>query len=260
MTTSVPPSTGGWESPALPLTWSAEASPASPSPSPAAALRRRTSGGSGRQPTRSFATYDPGSRCWRTYRVSLAGDSDTFSETWPRSGTTRSGTAFRRRPSVPLTDVTGSSFLPTPSATEYGTNQSPSPGAAVRPSLSQMARQGLWPTPTASNTKSVHGRSGGRPPRSYWPTPTARLSSRRGMPSVTTAARRYWVEGRRNLEDAVAMWPTPTVNGNYNRAGASAKSGDGLATAAGGPLNPPWIEWLMGFPPGWTDCGPSATP
>ena len=28
-----------------------------------------------------------------------------------------------------------------------------------------------------------------------------------------------------------SLWPTVTVNGNYNRKGASAKSGDGLATA-----------------------------
>lgn len=27
-----------------------------------------------------------------------------------------------------------------------------------------------------------------------------------------------------------------------------------------GQLNPPWVEWLMGYPPGWTDLGPSATP
>lgn len=77
------------------------------------------------------------------------------------------------------------------------------------------------------------------------------------------------------------LWPTPTVNGNNNRAGLSAKSGDGLATAvkmwptprrqsntgvsehgeggpdlqsvAGGQLNPDWVEQLMGFPEGWTN-------
>jgi len=27
-----------------------------------------------------------------------------------------------------------------------------------------------------------------------------------------------------------------------------------------GMLNPVWVEWLMGFPPGWTDCGDSGTP
>ena len=54
-------------------------------------------------------------------------------------------------------------------------------------------------------------------------------------------------------------WPTPTVCGNYNRKGASATSGDGLATVVGGALNPTWVEWLMGWPLGWTDLKPLAT-
>jgi DNA (cytosine-5)-methyltransferase 1 len=95
----------------------------------------------------------------------------------------------------------------------------------------------------------------------------------------------------RTSETDCGLWPTPTVCGNYNRKGASATSGDGLATAvakyqtpvarmwkdnglspgelarnsptlasqAGGPLNPTWVEWLMGWPLGWTDLKPSAT-
>jgi hypothetical protein len=86
------------------------------------------------------------------------------------------------------------------------------------------------------------------------------------------------------------LWPTPTVCGNYNRKGSSATSGDGLATAVkmwptptahnaketnakseaerntptlaaqvGGTLNPTWVEWLMGWPPGWTDLKPLGT-
>jgi hypothetical protein len=98
----------------------------------------------------------------------------------------------------------------------------------------------------------------------------------------------------------VGFWPTPTEHGNYNKKGLSAKSGNGLATAVkmtmwptptvvtntggaalckwggsgarkklktmvtpaelNGSLNPTWVEWLMGFPLGWTDLGPSETP
>jgi DNA (cytosine-5)-methyltransferase 1 len=86
-------------------------------------------------------------------------------------------------------------------------------------------------------------------------------------------------------------WPTTTVCGNYNRKGLSDRSGDGLATAVsrcatptardwksgkasdatmernsrplseqiGGSLNPTWVEWLMGWPLGWTDLKPLAT-
>lgn len=82
--------------------------------------------------------------------------------------------------------------------------------------------------------------------------------------------------------NASGLLPTLTVCGNYNRKGASATSGDGLATAlarlptlcardhrypgrsrmertgstageclpqvVGGPLNPEWCEWFMGVP------------
>lgn len=56
------------------------------------------------------------------------------------------------------------------------------------------------------------------------------------------------------------LLPTLTVCGNYNRKGASPTSGDGLATAlkkiqqgVGGPLNPTWCEWYMGWPMGATE-------
>lgn len=66
-----------------------------------------------------------------------------------------------------------------------------------------------------------------------------------------------------NLHKYVAIFPTPTVSGNYNRKGSSKKAGNGLATVVscgnGGKLNPTWVEWLMGFPLGWTDCDASGT-
>jgi hypothetical protein len=38
------------------------------------------------------------------------------------------------------------------------------------------------------------------------------------------------MSARHIKEPASGLWPTPTVNGNYNRKGCSATSGDGLAT------------------------------
>jgi hypothetical protein len=32
-----------------------------------------------------------------------------------------------------------------------------------------------------------------------------------------------------------------------------------VASETGGALNPPWVEWLMGWPIGWTDLQPLAT-
>lgn len=80
------------------------------------------------------------------------------------------------------------------------------------------------------------------------------------------------------------MLPTLTVRGNYNRKGASAKSGDGLATVlrrmmessgrgldlnstlrvvfpeSTGIINPSWGECYMGYPIGWTELLPSEPP
>lgn len=32
-----------------------------------------------------------------------------------------------------------------------------------------------------------------------------------------------------------------------------------LSEQVGGHLNPPWVEWLMGWPIGWTDLEPLGT-
>lgn len=87
----------------------------------------------------------------------------------------------------------------------------------------------LLPTPTASRYGSNRGGSAGR--------------SGKERASLETLARR-------------GLLPTPTVKGNHNRAGLSARSGDGLATAVGGSLHPRFVEWMMGLPPDWTAPSP----
>jgi hypothetical protein len=59
------------------------------------------------------------------------------------------------------------------------------------------------------------------------------------------------------LADAVRVWPPPTAQDAANNAGPSQFDRNSLPlnAAAGGALNPTWVEWLMGFPLGWTDCG-----
>lgn len=109
---------------------------------------------------------------------------------------------------------------------------------------------------------------------------------------------KLYLSGHHTGEQECSLLPTPTVNGNYNRKGVSNTSGDGLVTVvrrlallptptandakcngtpsqqnrnsaalnvvAGGSLNPEWVEWLMGFPPGWTEVfgteSPKASP
>jgi hypothetical protein len=61
-----------------------------------------------------------------------------------------------------------------------------------------------------------------------------------------------------NLADRVRMWPTPVADGdravNYKQGetslGYAATKESDRPT---GKLNPQWVEWLMGYPVGWTD-------
>jgi hypothetical protein len=67
------------------------------------------------------------------------------------------------------------------------------------------------------------------------------------------------------------LWPTPTTRDykggrkpdtlQASGRGATNSLNDAL-TCRGqhGSLNPTWVEWLMGFPEGWTDLKPSEMP
>ena len=64
-----------------------------------------------------------------------------------------------------------------------------------------------------------------------------------------------------NLCEAVQeRFATPTVQDahNNNNNSQQKRNSPPLNVQAGGPLNPTWVEWLMGWPIGWTDCEPLA--
>ena len=68
-----------------------------------------------------------------------------------------------------------------------------------------------------------------------------------------------WV--RRTSANASGYLPTPTARDwkdNGKSPAELARNSVTLATRAGGKLNPMWIEWLMGWPIGWTDLKPWA--
>ena len=81
----------------------------------------------------------------------------------------------------------------------------------------------------------------------YWPTP--RTTGLDGGSNSRNAAKKR------------GMWPTPTGQDSSNNAGPSQYRRNSLPLNAviGGQLNPTWVEWLMGFPLGWTDLSVSET-
>ena len=160
--------------------------------SPARIFRQRenapestaTTPDSGKNTPGLLANFDLDTRSWRTSQLSLFGGLAEFSQTWPRSGMTRNGTAYQLDPLAPLTDETGS---------------------------------GLWPTPMAQD-----GGAGAR-------------SLRGALDGTFHMTLHRAVELDRLHRDSSGTIdltkPIPPT----------------------GKLNPRWIEWLMGYPDGWTE-------
>lgn len=213
MTTSEPSPPGGSPSLAPGSSWSAPGSHASPSATPAAARRRRTRGGSGRRLPDAFARYDPGSCSWRTFQDCLAGASEPFVGTWPRSGMTRGGTASVRPTWVPRTFAAGSSSSPTPPGVSWPTptvsrsrNRTArrKPGSRHHDGITLLDAVRLWPTPTAADAEwTSPAYPQGNPTlagAARWPTPKA-SAAHSGRPRP---------QDRGDLQAAV-LWPTPTA-------------------------------------------------
>jgi hypothetical protein len=68
------------------------------------------------------------------------------------------------------------------------------------------------------------------------------------------------------LASAVKIWPTPNASDHIQRKTSKSWAEQGrvnyvlsnpeITGVTGGQLNPMWVEWLMGWPLGWTDLKP----
>ena len=219
----------------------------------------------------SFARFDPDSCSWRTPQCSLLEGLDEFSETWPRWGMMRNGACSELSTLAPRTDEIGSGsseLWPTPCL----------PGNGGSHGKAKMKRL-LLPTPLASiathggpNQRDSSGRPALQMAAMKWPTPLSGEGSGGGNAGYALAAmngekRASGATRSLKLRDAVLAFPTPTVNDSKNSTlPPSQISRDNIPGALirdgqppGGQLNPPWVEWLMGWPIGWTDLKPLET-
>ncbi|CAJ3155739.1 Uncharacterised protein [Burkholderia pseudomallei] len=90
----------------------------------------------------SFAKYDPSASKWKTAQCSLLGDSDEFSETWPRWGSMRNGECYLRPIQMPLIygNASGSEVMwPTP--TVHGNHNMPCASASKGSSPAALKRK-----------------------------------------------------------------------------------------------------------------------
>ncbi len=171
----------------------------------------------------SFAWWDQNTLCLRTWQRCLLEGWTRFSERLPRMGTMRNGKLYQRKAWARRTDATEcllSDTWPTPSAQE--------PGIKTTRLVDKNGNQ-----PTHSNQRLYDKETG-----------------------------RLCQKGLTQAVQIAALWPTPATS---NAKGASKKRYAGSPEYRGnldeavrtsetsGQLNPQWVEWLMGFPDGWTD-------
>jgi DNA (cytosine-5)-methyltransferase 1 len=178
----------------------------------------------------SFTRYDRDSCSWKTHQCSLLGDLDEFSGTWPRWGLMRNGECWERQMSELRISATESGLEPN--------------------------NETFFHTP--NTTMPCEG--------------TVRIM------------RKVWLDGEMSLEEASAIagrdvrkaqgkvkaWPTPVKSDYAARRPSKGWKGDSdlpsvVWTETGGKENPnlppaqlnaDWVEWLMGWPLGWTDLKP----
>ena len=250
---------------------------ANPSVSPGSKEARKMTAISGRKYLPLFKQNDPIGLFARMFLDTLTWASTKCYLTWRIKPVTQSKHfVLELWPSMPPTADNEFSLLHTPTATA---NQ-------MAPSINS----GWWATPDASprgsraadlvkNGSTVERRGSGQmrgidlqTQVKMWPTPTAVVKEEDYEVWLARMQRKTDPKSNRktkpsDLGIAVKMWPTPTTRdhkGGYQ--GGRVRNGkvsmDTLDVPVqhidnqqktGGQLNPQWVEWLMGYPEGWTD-------
>lgn len=243
------------------LTLFQEDSPASRFPLPGSEEARKMTVTSGLKCLELYQNFSPlgslvrmllGSSIWRSTRCIL---------TWKTKVTPSKRLLFRLVPSMPRTGVTDAplseekQMFPTP--TRFDATCGDLKGkeyAGTRHAMKLIQAAKMWRTPTATDAEG------------------------RGTYASYDAYKRRLEKGKQNsLANQVKfqeLWPTPTTGaglcggtGNFQQLKKLQQAGQiteeerrNMSQGNGGQLNPTWVEWLMGFPLGWTDLNASETP
>lgn len=180
-----------------------------------------------------LAHFDPATRSWRMFEgiSRLVGQLSLAS--LPTSGMTRNGVLYPQPAWEPITGETASLSWPTPTTQDHIERKSTQqkPGSRHSVGLGDAVR--MWPTPTTDDASNVNP----KPNRfrglvaavneTTYPTP---LASGGGGTGHWNKVEQLFTDGKVTYEEKMAM-----------------------QAGSGGRLNPTWVEWLMGFPTGWTD-------
>ena len=227
------------------LTFSLGDSPASPSPWLESRREKGMIDTSGRRCSGLSESCARVALSVKTYLESSALPPGKWQRIWSVLAITSSCSILKLRLSERGTDdqeysSSESQMWPTPTRMDYAKERmrSTQQKAGSRRSLNLPSAVRLWPTPRANEYKDV-------------------------LQSVPPSRKKD--PGKCNLTQAVAMDQMLAIpcardyrTGQRKRYENKARANN-LNDQIGGQLNPTWVEWLMGFPPGWTDLNVSET-
>lgn len=172
--------------------------------------------------------FDPASCSWKTHQCLWEEDLPESSVTLPKWGMMRDGVLWERTTLPHLTSGTDAGSWATPrSSSAMAAKLSPNLAARFHKygNLEEQVSKTIFPPPQANLRDCVH------PDQvKMWPTPTRRDYKGTNAPEGLT--RKDGKSRMDQLPNAVA----------YNSQEKDT-----------GHLNPDWVEWLMGWPIGWTD-------
>jgi hypothetical protein len=164
----------------------------------------------------------------KTVLCSEQEDSTLFSKTLPKWGMMLDGECSEQSMPVLRTSETGSGLWRTPMARDWK-------DMSCSSQIYLQDQVKMWPTPCATDHKGS-GKTGTLRDRLDY-------AAERGATKSNTYATPQARDFRSGSTD---RWDNPERTRNLN-------------DQIGGQLNPTWVEWLMGWPLGWTDLKPLET-
>lgn len=208
--------------------------------------------------------FDPPTFTLRTAHSLFSEDLELSCVTLPKWGMMRDMELWARMTSPPLTGAKESGYWPTPTkdAAEPRNKRYEQGGTSLATAVK------TWLTPCArsstENPETFVRRNADRGEHCHgslatqvktWPTPTA---------SEWKDPRPRRADDRTLSDEARKTWPTPTLGGKDRCGHIIAPRKDGKSRLdllprvikEVGQLSASWVEWLMGWPVGWSDLAP----
>jgi DNA (cytosine-5)-methyltransferase 1 len=221
--------------------------------------------------------YDHATRSWKTAQCSLLEDLEQCLEIWPRWGLMRDGVSYQQQTLVRHISESESGLWATPTCMESlpaMKSKSYKESQTGRRKISSNLRDQIFQRFPAVTLMENQLSPSIQKKHPLFPTPLKSESNGSQAFKLTDAVEaslgKKMPKSQKNPHkwEEFKTWPTPRLN-DYKGGGQQMIRKDGKSRMdqlcfnveyqETGRLNPTWVEWLMGWPLGWTDLKPLET-